>query len=353
MTHLDYEEQYHKKGERRAERKFRKETSRRDRSKYKKTDRDKRAEKAPPDDDNLIRGRVLAITGEGILVDAAHVEYYCSLKGALKKERTEARNLIAVGDFVLFDPKENLIHYVEERRSYLSRREHYKGNREQLLAVNIDQVFIVVSLHAPPLKPALIDRYIIATKKGGMQPLIVINKIDQLSRLSPDEKALFDDCLKAYEELHIPLLLVSASEKVGLDQIKKLMQNRASVFSGQSGVGKTSLINEILGLNLTIGDIVEKTRKGAHTTTTARLIPIEGEGFCIDTPGIKSFGLWDLTAQEIQNYFPEIAALSASCKFPNCTHTHEPNCAVISALENQTISRLRYDSYCNLMQEIK
>jgi len=351
--HFDYEEEFHGKDSKKY-RKERKLLSKRDRSKFKKTDLEKK-KKNVPIGKHLRRGRVLSIMADGILVDADDELFTCTLRGTLKKEKARIKNLIAVGDFVLFEPYEGetgSIAHIEERRSILSRAEQIHRRKEQLIAVNIDQVLITTSCVLPPLKPTLIDRYIIATLKGNMDPVIVINKIDLLKD-HPKEKALFDEIVKIYRDLEIPVIPLSAQTGEGIETLKEQMKGKSSVFSGQSGTGKTSLINQITGSNMLTGKVIEKTRKGAHTTTTTQLLPIEEEGFCVDTPGIKSFGMWDLEKEEVQKYFFEIDNIAADCKYPNCSHTHEPGCAVQRALEKGKISRLRFDSYCALIASLK
>lgn len=231
--------------------------------------------------------------------------------------------------------------------------------KEQLIAVNIDQAIITVSVVNPPLKSSIIDRYIIATHKGGMEPLIVINKIDLLEKaeeydpiLLDQEKELYEEAVRAYADAGIPLIGVSTVTNQGIEDLKRAMHDKASVFSGQSGVGKSSLINSVTGLNLRIGEIVEKTKKGAHTTTTTQLIPLESGGWCIDTPGIKSFGVWNLDREEVEAYFTEIHDCGMHCKFADCTHTHEEQCAVLKALDENKLSPLRYESYQALRQSV-
>ncbi|MDN3507216.1 MAG: ribosome small subunit-dependent GTPase A [Simkaniaceae bacterium] len=342
--HLEHEEAFHGK-DKKEWRKERKILSKKDRSKYKKTDQDKQ-KKEVPDDPDLKQGRVLAILADGILVDFEDTLYTCSLRGALKKENLRIKNLIAVGDFVLFKPEEKSILYVEERTSILSRAEQVTRQKEQLIAVNVDQVLITASVGIPPLKPPLIDRYIIASLKGNMDPIIVVNKIDLLAG---EETELFNEVLKIYQSLDIPIFPVSTVTGEGLDALKEAMKGKSSVFSGQSGAGKTSLINALIGSSYLTGEVIAKTKKGAHTTTTTRLLPLENDGFCVDTPGIKSFGLWDIPKEEIQQYFFEINEIAQNCKYPNCSHKHEPDCAVAIALEKGEISRLRFDSYCALI----
>jgi len=363
--YLDFEEDYQPRGKRES-RKERRESQTRDRSKYKKTDQDQRREhlkaEEPPLGGNYKRGRVLSISPEIITVAAEHQNYICTLKGALKKERTKQKNLIAVGDFVHFEVKSidsGAITHVEKRTSFLARADNLSRRKQQLIAVNIDQVFIVMSVVAPKLKPLLIDRYILSALKGNMKPIILINKIDLLSDPPENiqavdiaaEKMLLEEFREAYTPLKIPIVELSVTTGENLDKLKALMHNQTSVFSGQSGVGKSSLINATLGSSLPIGDMVEKTRKGSHTTTTAELIPLQDEGFCVDTPGIKSFGVYDINPEEILLTFPDFAPFASECKFPNCTHIHEPDCAIKEALETKKIHPLRYASYTTLLQE--
>jgi ribosome biogenesis GTPase / thiamine phosphate phosphatase len=354
----EYEEDFlETKKEQKAARKI---ASRKDRSKYKKTNAEKRekrlmeAAQKKLSKKELTPGRVLAISPEGISVEHHGEIYLCSLRGALKQELTRAKNLVTVGDCVLFEiekDREGCIARIEERRSVLSRQEHLRRRQEQLIAANIDQVLITVSVVSPPLKPSLVDRYIIATYKGRMAPVILINKIDLLES-NTSEKELFDLFVTTYRELKIPVIPLSAHTKEGLELLKNQMKNKASVFSGQSGTGKSSLINAMLGSHLPVGDVVEKTKKGSHTTTAAHLIPLSFGGFCIDTPGIRSFGVWDLKKEDLNAYFPEIKEISHHCKYPNCTHSHEPGCALAKAVNGGKVSPLRVDSYLKLLEEI-
>lgn len=363
--YLDYEEQFHPKGKRES-RKERRETRAKDRSKYKKSDRDQKKQhlknEEPPLGANYLRGRVLTISPDMITVSSGPKTYLCTLKGSLKKEKTKHKNLITVGDWVHFEKKSEdsgAIAHVEKRTSFLIRAENLSRRKQQLIASNIDQVFIVMSVVSPKFKPLLVDRYILSAKKGNMQPIVLINKIDLLNdppeAISDEEvsaeKISFEEFLEAYKPLDIPIIPLSVSTGENLDQLKNLMENKTSVFSGQSGVGKSSLINAVLGSQLPIGPIALKTNKGSHTTTAAELIPLENDGFCIDTPGIKSFGLWESDPSSILEIFPDFLALAPDCKFPNCTHIHEPDCAIIKAIEEKTIHPLRYASYTTLLED--
>ncbi|MBA2367821.1 MAG: ribosome small subunit-dependent GTPase A [Candidatus Protochlamydia sp.] len=346
----------------------RKRAASKDRSKYKKTDQEKYLKNLDIEHQQKLskqewlEGRVLTIIPQGIIVDCNGEMIRCVLKGLLKRDRTSAKNLVAVGDIVLFektDQGEGIIASVKPRRTVLSRADNLSRRKEQLIAVNIDQVIITASVVNPPIKAPLIDRYIIAAHKGGMEPIIVINKIDLLDSEEEDavlreqERDFYEELLKAYAAIGIQVIPVSAVQNIGIEALRAAMQGKTSVFSGQSGVGKSSLINRMTGLDLRVGLTVDRTKKGSHTTSITQLIPLEFGGWCVDTPGIKSFGVWDLDKDEVEGYFPEIHACGLNCKFPDCTHTHEDNCAVQQAVEEEQISFIRFLSYQALMESVK
>ena len=349
----------------------RKLASAKDRSKFKKTDKDK-AQKQTEQIKNLkknktgnLKGRVLSIVPEGVVVEHEGKRIVCGLRGILKKDKGQHKNLVTVGDvveFVLNSPTEGAISGIEPRRSVLSRADNLSRRKEQIIAANIDQVLITVSVIEPPLKASLIDRYIIAARKGNLTPVIIINKVDLLRELTDEieidpgtletEEQIFKEVLAAYTNLGLPVIAVSTVTGEGIETLKNQMKDKSSVFSGQSGVGKSSLINATTGMALEIGEIVEKTKKGTHTTTTTNLLPLEFGGWCIDTPGIKSFGVWELEKGEVEQYFSEIFEYGRGCRFPNCSHTHESGCAVHLAVDKGQISLLRFDSYLSLMESV-
>lgn len=348
------EEDFHGR-DRKKHRKERRHAQETDRSKFKKSDLKREEPSVAPEDPSLRSGRVIAIGGEGIWVNVEGTEWICSLKGLIKKEKMQAKNLIAVGDLVKLLPsseKEGSIVYINERYSFLSRTD-VSGKQEQLIAVNIDQVLITSSVVQPPLKPALIDRYLIATEKGNMHPVILINKIDLLDTASDKEKSFYADFLFAYERLGYPILSISAEKGIGIEPLRALMQNKASAFSGQSGVGKSSLLNAAFSFDLATGGLTQKTSKGAHTTSSAELLVLPQGGFCIDTPGIRSFGVWKLQKEDLVHHFREFEAFAPHCRYPDCTHLTEPSCAVQKALVEKKIAAIRFESYRSLFEELE
>ena len=347
MKNYDYEEEFHAK-DRKQFKKERKIAQNTDRSKFKKTDLTEKAAEVPIE--HLRRGRVIAITGEGAEIDFEGKIEICSLKGLLKKEMGRAKNLIAVGDWVRCCD-DGAIQQIEPRSSMLARTD-ISGMKEQLIAVNVDQVIISISVVNPPLKPALVDRYLIAAEKGNIHPIIAINKIDLLSYELEKERVRYRDFLTAYESLGIPILSLSVEKKIGLEALRSLLQNKTSVFSGQSGVGKSSLLNSCFDFQQKVGELATKTAKGTHTTTTAKLLLLPGGGYCVDTPGIRSFGIWNLSKTDLIAHFTDIAAFGKNCRYSNCDHIHEPECAVEKALEKGTLASLRYESYVTLLEEI-
>lgn len=336
----------------REQKKERKLAAKKDRSKEKITDLKKQKKTSYPVSSTSLRGRVLSLLGDKVEVKSGGKIYHCSVRGALKKERSKSRTLIAVGDYVEFEKekeKDGKILSIEERLSVLAREDPFK-KKQHIIATNIDQVLITSSIAEPNFKPFLIDRYIISAKQGNMDPIIVINKMDLLASNSKEAR-LFEEFEEIYTALGYTIIPVSCETKEGIPQLKKVMKGRTSAFSGQSGVGKSSLINLTLGLDLPTGEVQRANQKGKHTTTKAQLIPMDKESFCIDTPGIRHFGLWQLSLEDIQKHFPEIEKVGKDCKYSNCLHKEEPGCAVKEAVEDELIFSSRYTSYLTLMEE--
>ncbi len=215
--------------------------------------------------------------------------------------------------------------------------------RQHVLVANVDQLAIVTSVAEPRLKPNLIDRLLVAAEKGGVRPLICINKVDLA------DPADLQPLVGVYSQMGYEVLLLSAKTGFGVARFRRAMLGRANVVAGQSGVGKSSLLNAIdPNLQLHVQPVSEDTEKGKHTTTTARLLPMAGGGYVVDTPGMRQFQLWDVAAEEVAGYFRDVRPYVSLCHFPDCTHTHEADCAVKNAVADGQLDERRYESYCHL-----
>ncbi len=292
----------------------------------------------------MLRGRVLGVHGLISHVEAADGSLYkCATRRLLKTLSTDQRHVVAAGDSVLFRPEPNhegVIERVEPRKTVLSRSTR---GRRQILVTNVDQLLIIGSAAEPYLKPNLIDRFLISAHKAGLRPLICINKIDLV------DPASLQPLIGAYSQMGYRVLLLSAATGLGIDRLRRAMAGSSSVVAGQSGVGKSSLINQVdPSLHLRVSEVSEETQKGRHTTTTARLWPLASGGYVVDTPGIRQFQLWDVIPAEVGGYFRDIRPYVNFCRFPNCTHTHEDGCAVKDAVADGRLDLRRYESYCHL-----
>jgi ribosome biogenesis GTPase / thiamine phosphate phosphatase len=304
---------------------------------------------------DFLLGRVLTISKDSILVDCKGEILQCTLRGSLKKKVKTTKNIVTVGDLVHVEREDALygtIALITERKSVLERGETLIHRQKQILAANVDQLFITCSIVAPPLKPALIDRYIIAAKKGNITPFILINKIDLLNS-SLEEQKLLEEVIEIYAREGVHVITTTIYEEKGLETLKNALKDKVSLLSGQSGVGKTSLLNALTGTTRKVKATVERTKKGSHTTTQAELLPLPFGGFCVDTPGIKSFALFDISADDVVAYFSSIySSIANHCHFPNCTHLAEPHCAIKEALSEHAFSKLRYENYKALMESL-
>ncbi len=307
------------------------------------------------EDSRALRGRVLALAPQQVLVRVGERTLSCQVKKTVRPLEERAKNLLVVGDWVrvvLASETVGVITSIEPRTSFLARRDSFSERKKHLIAVNVDQVFITLSVVEPPFAPLLIDRYIIATKQGNMAPLIIVNKVDLLETdQAVAERERLEHVCHTLTSLGLPLFRVSTRREATLAPIKEAMRGKTSVFSGPSGVGKSALINAVTSAELAVGAVAAKTKRGRHTTTAATLVPLAQGGFCIDTPGLQSFSLWGLQSGEIRTYFPDFASFAEHCRFPDCTHCHEPDCAVKEAVENGEIASFRYASYQELIAD--
>ena len=289
-------------------------------------------------------GRVLRVQGLiSIVQDEQGAFIQCATRRLLKTLSTDQRHVVAAGDVVWFRPEgaeEGIIERVEPRRGVVSRTSR---GRQHVLVANVDQLIIVTSAAEPRIKPNLIDRLLVTAERAEIRPIICINKIDLI------EPADLMPLVGVYAQLGYDVLFISAATGFGIDRLRSRLSNRESVVSGQSGVGKSSLLNAIEpGLHLRVQTVSEESQKGRHTTTTAELIPLSFGGYVVDTPGIRQFQLWDVIPEEVAGYFRELRPYVSGCRFPNCSHTHEDLCAVKDAVADGWIDARRYESYVQI-----
>lgn len=299
----------------------------------------------------LAEGRVVAVRGQFVDVECEGRRWPCSVRRILRTRSIERRSPVAVGDRVTFAIiadeagmlNEGVIEKVHPRKSELKRSD---GRKTQTLAANVDQVLIIGSIREPYIKPHLFDRYLVAAHAGGLDAIICVNKID----LEDSEEV--DEVLARYHRLGYNALKLSARQGRGIDELRRLMKDRISLVAGQSGVGKSSLLNAIQpGLNLATSEVSTSNEKGRHTTTTAQWLPLEFGGAVIDTPGIRALDVAMVPLAELEMHFVEFVERIQHCKFPDCVHIHESGCAVIEAVEAGDIDPARYDSYVTLFTE--
>jgi ribosome biogenesis GTPase len=290
-------------------------------------------------------GRVLRAAGLNCVVsDGSGRRYECTVRRVVRTMSRAERGAVVAGDTVLFQPidrEHGVIERVNPRRTILARS--IKG-KEQAIAANIDQALIIVSTVDPPLKTNLVDRLLTSAQKGGVRPIVCINKSDLVDpvRLQP--------IVGLYARLGYEIVLTSATTLVGIDELRRLLKGCETVAAGQSGVGKSSLLNALQpGLQLETGTVSEWSQKGRHTTRTAVLHELDFGGWVVDTPGIRQMQLWDVRPEEIERYFVEFRSFVPQCRFADCSHTHESSCAVKQAVDRDLISPVRYASYLRMM----
>jgi len=297
-------------------------------------------------DNDWLPGRVLRVHGlQSVVQTDDGRQFRCAVRRLLKTLSTDERNVVTTGDRVWIRPapgEEGFIERVEPRHGLLTRASR---GREHVLVANVDQVVIVVALAQPEFKPHLIDRYLASAEQGNIKPIICLNKVDLI------EPVELQPLIGYYGQLGLPVLLTSASTGAGLGELRHRLRDRQSVFSGQSGVGKSSLLNAIQpNLALAVREVSEVNDKGKHTTTTTRLIELDFGGWVVDTPGIRQFELWNIIPEEMEGFFIEFRPYVALCAFPDCMHTHEQRCAVKDAVDRRLISESRYHSYLGLFK---
>lgn len=299
-------------------------------------------------------GLVIKSTGSWhTVLDNSGKHVNCKIKGQFRMKGLKTTNPIAIGDKVNFILQENenigVIDKIYERTNYIIRKATKLSKESHIIASNLDQAIVIATLAKPKTSTGFIDRFLVTAEAYHIPAVIIFNKID-----------LYDDILwqkhkevkKLYEEIGYPCFEISVLEKINIDQIKNLLKDKISLFSGHSGVGKSALINELEStINIKTGEISDYHEKGKHTTTFAEMHELSNGGLLIDTPGIKEFGLINFKASEVAERFPEMRKYMLNCKFNNCTHVHEPECAVLRAFEDGKISYSRYKNYLNIIND--
>lgn len=272
----------------------------------------------------------------------------CFIKGNFRIKGIKSTNPIAVGDIVDFDDN-NLIFNIYERKNYVVRKPTNLSKQLHIIAANIDQSLLIVTLKEPETSTIFIDRFLATCEAYNVNAILVFNKTDLLNE---DEKNYLEAIKFLYENLGYKCFCISALNQNDTNEIKTLLQGKTSLLSGNSGVGKSTIVNAVVERNITrTASISAYHHKGMHTTTFSEMFQVDNETFLIDTPGIKGFGTVDFEKEEVGHYFREIFETSKKCRFDNCTHTHEPNCAVLQAIENQNIARSRYQSYLSILDD--
>jgi len=300
-----------------------------------------------------MKGLVTKSTGSWYSVRTEDGKYYqCRIKGKFRIKGIKSTNPLAVGDWVDFEMQEDdefgIINKIHDRKNYIVRKSVNLSKQTHIIGANIDIAFLVVTMAKPYTSTGFIDRFLVTAEAYNIPTVILFNKIDIYELEERAEMMMLNDI---YTAIGYECIEISATEGKNIDLVKEKMKGSVSMFSGHSGVGKSTLINAIdNNLNLKTSEVSSSHNKGQHTTTYAEMFELEFGGFIIDTPGIKGFGLVDMPPEEIGDYFPEIFAIKDQCKFNNCLHTNEPNCAVKEAVENEEISASRYLSYLSFIE---
>lgn len=300
-----------------------------------------------------MKGLVIKNTGSWYQVKSDDGQFIeCKIKGNFRLKGIRSTNPVAVGDrvqIILNQEGTAFINEIEDRKNYIIRRSSNLSKQSHILAANLDQCMLVVTVNYPETSTIFIDRFLASAEAYRVPVNLVFNKIDAYDE---DEFRYLDALINLYTHIGYPCFKVSAKNGHGVEAIRKALEGKITLFSGHSGVGKSTLINAILpGIETKTGEISSYHNKGMHTTTFSEMFPVDGDGYIIDTPGIKGFGTFDMEEEEIGHYFPEIFKVSAECKYGNCTHRHEPGCAVRKAVEEHLISESRYASYLNMLED--
>lgn len=301
----------------------------------------------------LKKGLIIKSTGSWYSVkDLETGELFtCNIRGKLRIQGIKSTNPVAVGDIVEFDILENaesgVIKNVQDRKNYIIRKSTNLSKQTHIIAANIDQAIIMVTIVNPETYPIFIDRFLVTAEAYEIPARLIFNKIDLLNE---KQHNYLNELISIYQNAGYECYPISIKNKINIDVVNQLLTNKTSLIAGNSGVGKSSLINLIDPmLKLKTSEISDSHKSGKHTTTFSEMYELSGGGYIIDTPGIRGFGLHDVKNEELFHFFPEIFKVSKHCKYHNCTHYHEPECAVIKAVEEGIISQLRYENYLSIL----
>lgn len=303
-----------------------------------------------------MKGLVIKNTGNAYIVrteDGLDVE--CRAKGNFRLKGIRSTSPVVVGDKVRIDLTADSVSYITEifdRKNYIVRRASNLSKLVHILAANIDQALLFVTVKSPITTTVFIDRFLATAEAYTVPVCLVFNKIDLYNE---EDKEYVDALINLYQSIGYSCMKASLTENIGVQELRNAVKDKVTLLAGHSGVGKSLFINVVTGDNYKrkVGDISSYHQKGMHTTTFSEMIEIEGGGFIIDTPGIKGFGTVNMTLEEVKHYFPEIFKFSDKCYFNNCMHINEPGCAVLDAVENHYISDSRYHSYLNILGDIE
>ena len=301
-----------------------------------------------------MNGLVIKNTGSHYIVRTDDGETFsCKVKGNFRIRGIRTTNPVTVGDRVVISRQTDdsaFITAISPRQNYIIRRATNLSKEAHILAANLDQAVLIVTLAHPTTSTTFIDRFLATAEAYRVPAIIVINKIDLL--VDDDDKALADAVAYLYRSIGYPTILCSATTGEGIDQLRETLKGKVTLLSGNSGVGKSTIINILLpGLNLRTAEISDVHDTGMHTTTFSEMFPLPEGGYIIDTPGVKSFGTIDFARNEASHFFPEIFRIAANCRYSNCTHTHEPGCAVREALDQHLIAESRFTSYLSILDD--
>lgn len=304
-----------------------------------------------------MKGTVIKNTGSWYVVrtDAGDEDIDCKIKGNFRLKGIRSTNPIAVGDRVVISTNSDGTAFITEilpRKNYIIRRASNLSKESHILASNLDQTLLVVTLAHPTTSLTFIDRFLATAEAYRVPAIIAINKTDLLT--SPEDTGLLDAVTYLYESIGYKVVKISAKNGEGISSLRQLLEGKTTLISGNSGVGKSTIINRLIpGLDLRTATISEVHDTGTHTTTFSEMFRLPGDsgGYIIDTPGVRGFGTIEMDEAEVSHFFPEIFKIGAGCRFNNCTHTHEPHCAVIEALNDNHIAQSRYNSYLSILED--